>query len=305
MELIIMEWQQIVGFHQVARLESFTRAAEATFRTQSALSQQIRALEDEFGCRLFERLGRRKPRLTPAGERFLRFSEAVIRGYENLTGDLNQMKGEHRGPLKIAAPFTTLYHLFPEKLNNYLHRFPLVELTLLDRPQGRVIGLVRNGDVDFGLATESAIGPDLASIRWKKVETVLLVPSGHPLAGLKRLTWRQIAKYPLILPPRDMKYGGRSTIERNFQRLGLPCRIAMESSNVELSSVYVEMGLGISLATIVRNLPALAGRRLEFLSLDHYFKPDHIALVMKKDRDIPAYKKAFIAALLEEEAGRN
>ncbi len=294
-----MEWQQILGFHQVARLESFTRAAEATLRTQSALSQQIRALEDEFGCRLFERLGRRKLRLTPAGERFLEFSEAVLNGYENLAGDLNQLKGEHRGPLRIAAPFTALYHLFPERLKGYLQRFPLVELTLLDRPQDKVIGLVRNGDVDFGLATESIIAGDLASIRWKKVETVLMVSRGHPLAKLKRLTWRQIAKYSLILPPRDLKYSGRSTLERNFQRLGLPCRIAMESSNVELSSLYVAMGLGISMATIVRDLPGLAGRELEFLSLSHYFKPDHIALVMKKDRSIPSYKKAFIAAMLE------
>jgi DNA-binding transcriptional LysR family regulator len=296
-----MEWQQIVGFQRVARLESFTRAAEATLRTQSALSQQIRALEDEFGCRLFDRLGRRKLRLTPAGERFLEFADAVLRGHENLASDLNQLKGAHRGPLRIAAPFTTLYHLFPERLRDYLDRFPLVELTLLDRPQGSVIGLVRKGEADFGLATESTVPGDLASIRWKKVETVLMVSQGHPLAKLKRLTWKQIAKYSLILPPRDLNYIGRSTLEQNFQRLGLPCRIAMESSNVELSSVYVAMGLGISLATIVRQLPGLERRNLEFLSLSHYFKPDHIALVMRKDQNITSYKRAFIAALFKED----
>ena len=62
-----MEWQQIVGFYQVARQDSFTRAAEATFRTQSALSQQVKALEGELGCRLIERIGKRKLRLTEAG----------------------------------------------------------------------------------------------------------------------------------------------------------------------------------------------------------------------------------------------
>jgi Bacterial regulatory helix-turn-helix protein, lysR family len=65
-----MEWQQIMGFYHVAKLKSFTRAAEATFRTQSALAQQIKALEEEFDCQLFERIGKRKVILTSVGERF-------------------------------------------------------------------------------------------------------------------------------------------------------------------------------------------------------------------------------------------
>jgi len=64
-----MEWQQIIGFYHVAKFGSFTRAAEATFRTQSALSQQIKALEEELECQLLERIGKKKIQLTPAGER--------------------------------------------------------------------------------------------------------------------------------------------------------------------------------------------------------------------------------------------
>ena len=65
-----MEWQQIVGFHQVARQGSFTKAAEATFRTQSALSQQVKALEEELGCHLLERIGKRKLRSPRPGKGF-------------------------------------------------------------------------------------------------------------------------------------------------------------------------------------------------------------------------------------------
>jgi DNA-binding transcriptional LysR family regulator len=295
-----MEWQQIVGFYHVARLMSFTKAAEVTLRTQSALSQQIKALENELDCRLFERIGTRKLKLTPAGERFVEFSESVLKEYQNLTCDLNEIKGTQKGPLKIAAAFTTLYHLFPEKLKDYLKRFPQIELTLLDRPQGYVVGLVRDGDVDFGLALESTVPTDLAAIRWKRVETVLMVPQDHALVTVKRVTWKQLARYPLILPPRDLKHTGRNTLEGQFQKLGLDYRIAMESSNVELSSLYVEMGLGISLATVVRDLPALRQRSLEFLSLDHYFKPDHIALIMRKDKAVASYMRAFINTLFGE-----
>jgi len=271
-----------------------------TLRTQSALSQQIKALEEEFGCQFFERIGTRKLKLTPAGERFFEFSEAVLKGYENLTEDLNEIRGIQKGPLRVAAPFTTLYNLFPEKLKEYLELFPLIEITLLDRHQERVVGLVRDGEVDFGLVLESVVPKDLAAIRWKRVETVLMVPQGHALTKVKRITWQHLAAYPLILPPGDSRYTGRNALEEQLQKLGLDFRLAMESSNVELSSLYVEMGFGISLATVVRDLPALRRRKLDFLSLDHYFKPDHIALIMRNNKVVASYKRAFINTLLGE-----
>ncbi|MCU0588035.1 MAG: LysR family transcriptional regulator [Syntrophobacteraceae bacterium] len=293
-----MEWQQIMGFYQVARLGSFTRAAEATLRTQSALSQQVRALELELDCRLLERSGARGLKLTPAGERFLEFCGSVLRGERKLREDLHELRGLHKGPLRIAAPFTTLYHLFPERIEVYAERFPHVELTLLDRPQKGVLRLVREGEVDLGVAGESSVPPDLASIRWKPVETVLMVPHDHPLVGHARVTWKQIASYPLILPPRDQAHSGRAVLEEQMGKLGLRCRVVMESSNVELSARYVEIGLGISLATVVRDLPVLRGRQLLFLPLGHYFKADHVALVTRKDKVMAPYQTAFMKLLL-------
>ncbi len=215
---------------------------------------------------------------------------------------MSELKELQKGPLRIAAPFTTLYHLFPEKLKEYADRFPQVELTLLDRPQEVVLELVRNGEIDFGFTRESVVPKNLATIRWKKIETVLMVPAGHPLTAVKRVTMKHIAGYPLILPPRNVKYTSRSALEEHLGKLGLNYRIVMESSNVELSSVYVEMGLGISLATVVMDLPALKARKIGFLRLDHYFKPDHIALVMRKGRIASSYKNAFVHALLGEPA---
>ena len=88
-----MEWQQIIGFYQVAKLGSFTKAGDATFRTQSALSQQVKALEKELDCQLFERIGKRKLRLTSAGERFFEFAEAILESYDCLREDLSELQG--------------------------------------------------------------------------------------------------------------------------------------------------------------------------------------------------------------------
>ena len=292
-----MEWQQIIGFYQVAKLGSFTKAGDATFRTQSALSQQIKALEQELDCHLFERIGKRKLRLTSAGERFFEFAEAILESYDCLKEELSELQGLQKGRLRIAAPFTTLYHLIPETLKKYIIQFPYVELTILDRSQQVVLELVRNGDIDLGFTLESEVPKDLALLRWKKVETVLMVPVDHPLIETGRVTLRQIAKYPLILPPKDLRFTCRRILEDRFQKLGLDYQIVMESSNVELTSLYVEMGLGISFATVVRDLPALEKRNLAFIPMNTLLKPDFIAVVMRRDKVLTSYKTAFINIL--------
>lgn len=295
-----MEWQQIIGFYHVAKLRSFTKAAEATFRTQSALSQQIKNLEEELGCQLFERIGRRKLQLTSAGERFFSFAQEILERYEDFNEELNELKNLQRGRLRVAAPFTTLYHLFPGALKEYVKQFPYVELTILDSPQKRVIELVRDGEIDFGFTLQTEVPKDLSSLRWKKVETVLMVQPGHPLTKVKKVTIRQIARYPLILPPKRLGYTCRKKLEEKFKKLGLDYHIVMESSNVELSSTYVEIGLGISFATVVMDLQLLNNRKLEFVPMNHLFKSDYITLVMRKDKKLPSYKNAFLEILFGE-----
>jgi len=292
-----MEWQQLLGFYQVVKLGSFTKAAEATFRTQSALSQQVKALEDELGSRLLERLGKRRLKLTPPGEKLFAFAQGLLAQWDRLREEVRALQGHPRGPLSLAAPFTTLYHLLPEALLAYLKQYPQVELTLLDRDQASVFALVKDGDIDFGLALQSLVPRDLAAARWQPVDTVLLTPVGHPLTRLRRVTWRQIARYPLILPPRGHESGGRRLLEEHFKKLGLEFRIILESSNVELSAFYVETGLGLAFATLARGLPPRRQLNLAFVPLGHYFKPDHLALVMRRDKVLTPYKQAFINRL--------
>ena len=295
-----MDWQQLLGFYQVARLGSFTRAAAATFRTQSALSQQVRALEEELDCQLLERLGKRQLRLTPAGEKLLEFAQGVLARFDAFKEELNELKGQNQGSLRLAAPFTTLYHLLPEFLQAYRQQFPKVDLSLLDRSQTAVLALVKNGEVDFGLALESQVPKDLTARRWRLVHTVLMARRDHPLTTRKSVTLRQIARYPLILPPRGPGYPGRRVLDDRFQHLGLTPHIVMESANVELSALYVETGLGLAFATLAENLPALARQMhpaLAFIPLDRYFRPEHLAVVRRRDQVLPPYKKAFINLL--------
>ena len=292
-----MEWQQVLGFYHVAKLKSFTRAAEATYRTQSALTQQIKSLEDELDCQLFERVGKRKINLTPLGERFFSFSESLLQEYERLISDIGEHKGLKKGSLKVAAPFTTLYHLLPDVIRKYNREFPWVELSLLDRPQKEAVELVKGGDVDLGLALENTIPTDLNKRRWKKVEPVLLTPRGHPLAREKKVSLASIAQYPLILPPKSSNLNHRSRLEELFREHNLNYFVIMESSNVELSSLYVEMGLGVSFASIVKELPILKKRKIEFVLLDDYLKAEHVCVATRRDKKMNSVQDAFLNML--------
>jgi DNA-binding transcriptional LysR family regulator len=292
-----MEWQQLKGFHATARLGSITRAAEATLRTQSAVSQQIKALEDELGVELIQRVGRRKLLLTAAGERLQEFCELVFDEQERLEHDLAEMHGQPRGRLRLAAPFTTLYQLLPDYLSQYLQNAPLAELSVLDRSQGEVIELLHQGEVDLGFALESAVPPDLHKRRWKKVVTRVMMPKNHYLAQRKSVSLRQVAKYPLILPAAGM---GRQRLEERLNSLGMEYRVVMESANVELSALYVEKGLGVSFATVIQGAPWLENRNLAFLALDKGFPADYLAIVMRRGQKLLPTQEAFIQGLLKK-----
>ena len=293
-----MEWNQIIGFYNVAKLGGFTKAAESTFKTQSALTYQVKALETELDCLLFERIGKRKIYLTPAGEKFFEFAEFLIEKYNYLIEDLNESKEQRKGQLKIAAPFTTLYHVLPERLQIYSQLYPWVELTILDRSQQDVIHLLKDGDIDLGLVLESMVPKELNYLRWKETEIVIMVSKDHPLTKEIQVKLEQIAQYPLILPPKLAL--GRIKLDELFKRLGINYRVVMESSNVELSSVYTEMGMGISFATVAKDRPNIEKRNLRFISLNHYFEADFITLAMRKDKIFPLYKTDFINILFDK-----
>jgi len=293
-----MEWEQLLGFYEVAKLGSFTQAAESTFRSRSSLSRHVKALEKELDCRLMERIGKRQLHLTPLGKKLYACCESLLTTWNSFKEEFDEIKGLHKGSLRLAAPFTTIYHLLPEALQKYIQQFPQVDLTILDRSQQSVLTLVKSGDIDFGLALESLVPKDLTTIPWLPVDTVLITSRDHPLTRMHPVTLEAIAGYPLILPPRGRVYGGRVTLADQLRKLGLHHHILLESSNVELSALYVEMGLGISFATIAPVLKHLEDRNLAFISLSRYFPPDYLVVVMRRDKFMPTYKKVFLNILL-------
>jgi DNA-binding transcriptional LysR family regulator len=179
-----------------------------------------------------------------------------------------------------------------------LKAYPYVELTILDRPQRQAIELLKAGEIDIAIALESHVPKGLKIRRWMEIESVLMVPHKHPLLRAKQITLSDIAQYPLILPPKSLDSSTRRLMDQRFATEGIEFRVIMESSNVELSSRYVEAGIGISFATIAKGLDPLAGRKIRFLPMAKYFNPDHIALVCGKGKALALHVENFISQVL-------
>ncbi|MCB2190966.1 MAG: LysR family transcriptional regulator [Deltaproteobacteria bacterium] len=296
-----MEWQQLNAFRHLARTGSFSKAAQLTLRTQPAVSRQIKALEDELGCVLVERSGRKGARLTRAGERLLAFCDLALQEELALREDLAALDKRPRHRLRLAAPLTTLVQLLPPLLAAYGQEHPEVELTLWDRPQTQVVHLVRSAEADLGLALASVAPKGLRAVPWKAVRPVLLVPREHPLTkAAQPLSLKSISRHRLILPAPPPEVSHRGALDELFRSQRLPCRVIAESANAEVSAALVEQGLGLAFASIAGEPPGLKKWNLRALSLEHLLPSDRIVILSRKGGASHRHQQAFVDLLMSQ-----
>jgi DNA-binding transcriptional LysR family regulator len=295
-----MEWQQIIGFYHVVRLGSFTRAAACTYRTQSALSHQIRKLEQELECHLIERIGKKKLVLTLAGEKLYSFAKRIIAEHDLLISELGEIRGIKLGRVRIASPYNTLYYLLPRYISAYKSRHPMVELSILELPPINVLESLSNGEVDFGIAMEAALPKYLKIRRWKEGEYVLMVPENHELLNYSQISLQQVAEYPLILPPKYSNSSARQKLLDTLENEGIRYRIAMESSNAALSMKYVSLGVGISFCLAAEDLKKSRLPGLQSISMRHHFDSEYISMFKRKEKILTPAMEAFEKILFDE-----
>jgi DNA-binding transcriptional LysR family regulator len=293
----MMEWQQLIGFYHVSKSGSLAKAAATTFRTPSALSQQIAALERELGCLLFDRVGGKKMSITPAGRRLLEFTLNLFEEHKKLENEISQIGGLYSGRLKIAAPFSFLYYWLSKIIREYSDHFTHIELTTLERSAAECVDLARTGEVDMAFAVDEMVPKDLVTLKIMKISSFIVAPVGHPLTGITPITLRDIAKYPLILPPAKMNHR-RPHLEQLLDESGIPFRKTMEASNFLLASRYVELGLGICPCVSGLVPETFFDKKFEMIPLDHIMGTDHTVIVLRKDKIIEPHQTAFISQVL-------
>lgn len=279
------------AFCQIARLGSVSRAAEALFLSQPAVTLQLQALERELGTPLFERIGRRFS-LTREGQVLYDIARPLVEGLDGLDAEFrSKIKGLQAGELHVAAGSSTILYLLPPLVKAFREQHPEVQLVLHNVTGQDGLGLLRSDAVDLAVGSMLDVPTDLAYAPVYSFDPMLICPPGHPLATKPDLRLEDLSPYGLILPPRRLTT--YRLVDLVFQQRRVPYTVALEVGGWEVIKQYVAMGLGISIVTSIC-LTEADGKRLVARNLGEYFPPRSYGVVMRKGKYLSPQARDFI-----------
>jgi len=241
-----MELQQLRYVLAVAETRNFTRAAQRCFVVQSALSHQVKALEQELGVTLFARTSRRVE-LTPAGAAFVPWARVCLEAAERAAADATAADGHVRGRLTLGTIPTVTAVDLPRALREFHHAHPDVRIALRGGGSRQLAEDVRAGEVDvavLGLVEGTAPGRVRTHVLARE-RLVAVLHADHALAGRPELTLGDLVDETFV----DFPAGGtgRAQSDQAFEAAGLQREVAFEASGTGLMLGLVEQGLAVTL----------------------------------------------------------
>ena len=279
------------AFCQTVRLGSVSRAADALFVSQPAITLQLQALERDLGMPLLERNGRR---LAPTREGEVLFEMALplVEQIDGLEAAFRErVRGLEAGELRIAANSSTILYLLPKIVAAFRVQHPDVHLTLDNVVTSEGTDLLREDSVDLVVGTLLDVPADLSYEAAHRFEQRLVAQPGHPLLKKARLELADLAEYPLILPPkRQITW---RLVDLVLQQNRVPYTVALEVSGWDVIKQYVAMGMGVSIVPSICLGEADAGR-LGSRSLSAFFPSRSYGVVVRKGRVLSPQARAFI-----------
>jgi DNA-binding transcriptional LysR family regulator len=297
-----MDFDQLHTFLEIVRLKSFSKAAQTCYRTQPAISAQVRQLEQELRADLFERFGSRIS-LTTAGKIFAEYSEQMLDLRRRVQDAIAELETNPRGELVIAANEATCIYVLPKVFSEYRHQFPAVQLQVLRSYGSRVVEAVMENSADFGLVQLPVDEKRLQVVNIYRDEIRLIVPAGHPLARHKMVTAQDVAESFLVLP----KYGKtRTRVNEWMEVVEEQVRISMELDSTEMMKHFVIAGLGVSFMAASNCREEIAAGKLVAIPLGPEAMFRRLGLIYRKDKALSKAALGFIQAVLDnvgEEAG--
>ncbi|MCL1635887.1 LysR family transcriptional regulator [Luteimonas sp. SX5] len=279
------------AFCQTARLGSVSRAAEALYVSQPAITLQLQALERDMGVRLLERSGRR---LTPTreGQILYELARPLVEGIDGLDAAFrDEVGGLDAGELHVAAGSSTILYLLPKIVAAFREQHADVRLALHNVTGAGGLDLLRSDAVDLAVGSMLDVPSDLSYAPVYRFDPMLIVPRDHPLAKKTDLKLEDLSPYGLILPPKRLTT--YRLVDLIFQQNRVPYTVALEVGGWEVIKQYVAMGQGISIVTSIC-LTDADRERLAARSLAKYFPARSYGVVMRKGKFLSPQARAFV-----------
>ena len=223
---------------------NFSRAAEASCITQSAVSQQVRAVEKHFGVSLIDR-SRTTFRITPEGHVYLEVCRDILNRYESLGTRFRVARGELGGKLRIASVISIALHNLPPLLKQFRKTHPGVEVTVDYRKAEEIYQTIEDGRADLGLFAYPKARPGMRAITCWQERLVLVMPPGHPLSGKKPLGLQHLDGQRFVGLTPDIPT--RQYLDKTLRASGVRVSYVAELENIATVKGAVEAEQAISI----------------------------------------------------------
>jgi DNA-binding transcriptional LysR family regulator len=290
-----MDFDQLHTFLEIVRLKSFSKAAQTCYRTQPAISAQVRQLEQELRTELFERFGSRIS-LTTAGRLFTDYAEQMLDLRRRAQDAIAELETNPRGELVIAANEATCIYLLPKVFSQYHQLFPAVQLQVNRSYGSHVMEAVMDNSADFGLTQLPVEEKRLQVVNIHRDEVRLVVPAGHRLADRETILPQDLGDDFLLLP-REGKT--RARLNQWLEPVEDEIRISMELDSTEMMKRFVMAGLGLAFLALSNCREEIAAGTLRALALAPEPIVRRLGLIYRRDKALSKAALGFIQVVLD------
>jgi DNA-binding transcriptional LysR family regulator len=289
-----MDLRRLEIFVKVAELGSFSRAAEALFLTQPTVSEHVRALEDELGLTLLDRLGRGAAP-TRAGQLLLGYARRMLALGREARQAMDQFQGRMSGELTVGGSTIPGEYVLPALIGSFKGKYPDISISLLIAGTAQVLEMLEGGRVEVAMVGARPTQRTLDAREIMADDLVVVVATDHPWAGRSTVTLAELREEPLLV--RERGSGTREAFERAAAGAGLGLsafRIVGEMGSTQAMKQGVRAGIGIALISnraVIDECRArlLVAVRVEDLAIERAFY-----LVTNRDRTRSPLAEAFV-----------
>ncbi|HYY58426.1 MAG TPA: LysR family transcriptional regulator [Pyrinomonadaceae bacterium] len=291
-----MQIETLKIFCDLVETQSFSQAAERNFVTQSAVSQQVRGLEEKFKKRLLERVrGRREVRLTDAGAAFYEESRSVLAAYAGLLERLRGLDGSVSGTVRVATIYSIGLHELPAAVRRFMALYPSAKIDLEYSRTTRIVRDVLSGAVELGVLAYPEKRRGLTIVPLPGDRLVLICPPSHRLATRRKIRATELAGQDFVLFERDIPT--RRATDRILKSYGVTVRRVAEFDNIETIKRAVEVGFGLAIAPRPSVMDEQRRGQLAVVALAEPEWTRTVGVIHRSDRTLGAAARKFIELL--------
>jgi DNA-binding transcriptional LysR family regulator len=292
-----MDLMSLRIFLTVAEERSFSRAAAKVHRTQPAVSQAVRRLEDDLGEQLFDRSSK-SGTLTDAGRVLQNYGQRLVRLAEETENAMRELRDLRRGRVLIGANEAAIHTLLP-LMARFRQKVPDIAIDVRRVPARQIAVEVQQGSLDFGALTFRPAEEGLLEVAVGSDELVLLVPPAHPLAARRGVTMDDVAGQAVVA--HNDPSPARERVLRLFEQHRIPLNMSISLPSLDGIKRAVEMRLGVALLPRRCAVTEIASGRLVAIPVAGISRRRQVTLVCRKAHRSHA-ANAFLAVAQEKDS---